>query len=186
MDCQKPSLAALLFAVVLSVLFSFGSVLLSSMETQHLNAQLVQALATAKQNEHALRLQIYCEDLAIAHKALLDGDLSRYDFHLRRHAEEVESSDLRDAAWYYLWQQGHPTTKMVFKSDKPLYAVRLNHQQTIAITCGAAGKFIAFEQMIGQNCAVGTQGRENLTTLFSPDEELLATAGDDGTIAIWN
>ena len=141
----------------------------------------------ASQSARELRLQTYCEDLSAADQALRSGDVSRYDFLLRRQIAISPSDDLRDSAWNYLWQKGHRSSKVVHRGTTPLYCVRFSPDGTRVVVSGADGMVRVFEPSQWKEVHAWDALQSEVNGIdFSADGQLLATAGDDGSIAVWD
>ncbi len=141
----------------------------------------------ARQSARELRLQNYCEDLSAADQALRSGDISRYDFLLRRQIALSPSDDLRDSAWNYLWQKGHRSSKVVHRGKTPLYCVRFSPDGTRVAVSGADGIVRVFESSQWKEVHAWDALQSEVNGVdFSSDGQLIATAGDDGSIAVWD
>ena len=141
----------------------------------------------ASHSARELRLQTYCEDLSAADQALRNGDISRYDFLLRRQIALSPSDDLRDSAWNYLWQKGHRSSMVVHRGKSPLYCVRFSPDGTRVVVCGADGMVRVFEPSSWKEVHAWDALQSEVNGVgFSSDGQLVATAGDDGSIAVWD
>ncbi len=198
---RQPLAASLALACTLMVVFGLIAVVVTDQKTRAINAQLGITNANlakavldadherdlARQIARELRLQTYCEDLSAADQALQSGDISRYDFLLRRQIALSSSDDIRDSAWNYLWKKGHRSSIVLHRGKTPLYCIRFAPNGSRVVVCGADGIVRTFEpsQWTEVHAWDALQGEVNGAD-FSTDGQLLATAGDDGSIAVWD
>ena len=198
---RQPLAASLAVACIIMVTLGLTAIIVGDQRTRAINEQLgttnehlAQAVIDAdrerdlaKQRARDLRLQSYCEDLSSANRALSEGDVSRCDFLLRRHVELKQEDDLRDAAWHYLWQKGHPPFTRVQVSKAPLYSIRFSSDGMRVALCGADGWVrILDAHTTSLIMEWNAEQSEVNCAAFSLDVKYLATAGDDGTICVWD
>ncbi len=134
-----------------------------------------------------LRSQLYAADINAADRALEDGDLPNYDVVLRRQIKQNSDEDVRELAWYHLWNKGHRECDSITASKDPLYALQFSNDGKLIALCGAEGIVSVYDARSRQKLISwnAKQGEVNLAS-FSPDDKLIATAGDDGTLCVWD
>lgn len=145
------------------------------------NAQRDRATSSAAE----LRNQLYAADIAAAAHAFEVGDLPKYDILLSRQIKPADE-DVRELAWHYLWKNGHRDGESIEISKLPLYSVQFSNSGDLVALCGAEGVVSIYharshKKIISWNAE---QGEVNLAA-FAPDDQWIATAGDDGTICVW-
>jgi len=134
-----------------------------------------------------LRNQLYAADITAAARALEEGDLPNYDILLKRQIKLEPEEDLRELAWYHLWNKGHRECESIAVSKLPLYSVQFSNRGDLIAVCGEEG-FVSvydartYQKLVSWNAE---QGEVNLAS-FSADDKMIATAGDDGTVCVWN
>ena len=198
---RQPLAASLAVACIAIVALGLTSMIVNNQRTRSINEQLGttnENLANAvidanrerdlaKQSARELRLLAYCDDLSSADRALREGDISRCDFLLRRQMELSYGDDLRDAAWHYLWQKGHRPFTRIRVSNAPLYSIRFSSDGLRTAICGADG-WVRILDTTSTSAIMewnAEQSELNCAT-FSLDDQYLATAGDDGSICVWD
>ena len=198
---RQPLAASLAVACTVMVAVGLIAMVVTDQKTRAMNDQLGITNANlakavndadrerdlASQSARELRLQTYCEDLSAADQALRNGDISRYDFLLRRQMPISPSDDLRDSAWNYLWQKGHRSSMVVHHGKTPLYCVRFSPDGTRVVVSGADGMVRVFEPSQWKEVHAWDALQSEVNGVdFSSDGQLVATAGDDGSIAVWD
>lgn len=141
----------------------------------------------AERNARDLRVELYAADVSAAYQAQQDGDLTLYHTLLDRQivlSDEVE--DLRDLAWSYLWQKSHRPHLRIPASASPIYSLKFANSNSSAALCGADGMLRVFDLTDHSESRAWNAGQSELNSaVFSDDDRYLASAGDDGTVCIW-
>ena len=137
-------------------------------------------------NATELRNQLYAADITAAARALEDGDLPNYDILLSRQIKPNLDEDVRELTWHYLWNKGHRQSESIAVSKLPLYSVQFSNRGDLVALCGAEGVVSIYDALSNKKVVSwnAEQGEVNLAA-FSADDQLIATAGDDGTICVW-
>lgn len=158
-------------------------------------SQLDQALADGKKARQLAEMQardlrqvLYSNEVARAAEAWKRGDVQAMAYALQPLSRTMGGEDdLREFGWRYLWQQ---------QAVRELFRAKLPARQYSA-SIAPDGKSVAFagaDSIVRRYSLAGFQLLQELPTeqqevnsvIHGPAGGWLATAGDDGTVAVWN
>jgi eukaryotic-like serine/threonine-protein kinase len=208
--CRRhPLVAGLSATVALAVVLLLVGMGVYSVHVQELNRELVQKTATltgtvsqldtalrdkdasqqlAEESAQQLRNTLYSVEINRAAAAWKRGDVRVMNAILKPFQQPPASEpDLREFGWHYLWQQQSLTE--LFRETTPAaqYAAQFSPD----------GSLVAFAGLDSVVRIVSTSDRKVIQeipthqtevnfVLFGPQGDWLATAGDDGTVAVWD
>ncbi len=141
------------------------------------------ALSTAALNEE----MAYVSLIRLAGAAYSRGDALECQHLLRKAAQTPRGRSLRGFSWHFLNRTTRPSSRLICKTDAPIYSIAELEDRSILATVGADGLLRVLRRDDGEvlyqvQC---DQGELN-DVCFSPDDAEIATTGDDGTIRICN
>ncbi len=129
---------------------------------------------------------LYVSDMQQAGMALRSGDVRRLMRVLERHASQARTTPYQGGEWDFLWRHGQVPHRLIANSPQPIYFVCPSPDERYLAATGkdaviriydSASSKLVFSIQTGQLEANGLA--------FSPNGDTLASAGDDGTIALW-
>lgn len=206
MWCARHRLiAGLSGAIIASVILLFTGMLIHLMQTAHLSRelknknqsltdtvqQLNQAVMQGKSarevaEKHARELSetLYSIEVARAAEAWRRGDLKTMAAALQPFATQP---DLYEFGWRYLWRQ--QSTKELFRTTmpKPQYFAQFTPDgQKVAFA--GADSIVRIHALDDYRILhkIDTEQREINGLTFDPKGKWMATAGDDGSVAVWD
>lgn len=179
----------ILASIIVAMLCLISGLALAVQQAQRAKVAEIEARREAERAQSAERRTaqaLYASDLKLA-----SSETSRHNSAaaleiLRRHVPRDAASDIRGFDWDYLVKQNTPSKRELFNAGSPLYfLVRISRTSQLAC-CGENGKLYLLDENTGaQQLAIDCKQGEVNGIALSPDESILATAGDDGTIAYW-
>lgn len=201
--CRRRHPLKLTAALVLLLLLAVGVLLEgihSSMQAALLsdldesNQQLTAAADAARQAQFNVSRQnrrneelLYAADLQLAVRSKQDGDLAGTDAVLRRHIPGRDQRDLRDIEWYLLWQETHGSSTVIDQLDGAGYFIAVSPDGQHFVACGEDATARIYETATLKKLQTIETGQEEVNSAnFCQGTDLLATAGDDGGVVIWN
>jgi len=142
----------------------------------------------AERRARDLRQVLYSIEVSRAADAWKHGDVQTMVTALKPFSENGDGDeDLRGFGWWYLWQQ---------QAVRELFRVRQPSRQYTACFApdGASVAFAGADSVVRRYSMdvfrllqeIPTEQREINSVIFGPDGDWLATAGDDGTVAVWD
>jgi len=171
--------AACAVAAVASLVVIVGLVLF--------NSQLQTALEQAGDARMQLRKRLYLSDIQVAGDAWQDRDIAHAASILQRYVPNELEPDVRGPEWHFLWERVQLDPQLVRSSPAPLYFVEFSRNGSLIAT---AGRDAVIQLHDAKNFStvttIETEQIEVNGLAFSPDDQHLASAGDDGSICIWS
>jgi WD40 repeat protein/serine/threonine protein kinase len=154
-------------------------------ETAHQRAQAAQA--EAEQQRDLARGVLYASQLKLAHAFWRENDLSRMKELLQATRPRAQGErDFRSFEWYYLDRQSHLDSDAQSFVMPELRAATLSQDaRRLAIAEALGGRAQILEAATGQQL-LAIKGAAGDALAFSPNENVLASAGWKGPIHIWD
>ena len=138
------------------------------------------------QKSQELQRQVYASDLASSYRAYQRGDLTTYEVLLRRDIPASSEEDIRGWDWRYLWSLGHRSCRLLRQDSSAIYSLKRTADSSLQVVGGASGVIALHEMQTGKALREwATSQQEVNCATFSPDGKTIASAGDDGSVALW-
>jgi WD40 repeat protein/tRNA A-37 threonylcarbamoyl transferase component Bud32 len=194
---RNPLVAGLLMALAFLILVATlgQSITLALVWTEKEATKLQQsltetALAQARQERYAARLQAYVARMNQAHGLLTGADPGRARALLTEDIPAEEEEDLRGFEWYYLWGLlERPTVPLatLSKHRGDVYSVAFSPDGKLLASAGKDKIIWLWDTATRQPRAKLEGHNEEINCVtFSMDGRLLASASEDGTIRLWD
>jgi tRNA A-37 threonylcarbamoyl transferase component Bud32 len=208
--CRRhPAPAGLMAAVILAIGLLIGGLTLHAVRVADLNQTLAkrndrlqeviterdaalvertESQALAESRETDLRHAYYVTEVGRAAAAWKRGDVRVMVTALRPFQKATaREPDLREFAWRYLW--GQHAVQELYRATMPApqWTVRFSRNGKRVAFAGADSivRLVSTsDHAAAQEIATGQ--KEINGVIFGPQDEWLATAGDDGTVAVWS
>lgn len=205
---RHPSLATAILSVLVAACTLFAGLVLYSVRVRgfsdQLSAQNDRLLTTISERDAALtaqtRLQqlsetraedlrhaLYTTDIERAADAWRRGDMRVMRSILEPYRRVTDAEpDLREFAWRYLWRHnGRELFRL--KTPKPQYSAKISPDGRWAAFAGADSvvRLVSIDELKLLK-EIPTGQKEINDVIFGPQNAWLATAGDDGTVGIYN
>ncbi len=141
----------------------------------------------AESSELSLRSRNYAADLLLASLLQQQGDSTQAIAALERQIPTNNNVDPRGLDWQLLRALSVTDVKLLHREPRSLYFVcPLPGEREIAV-CGQDADIVLLDAETGEVRTRIPSGQGEVNGLaVSPNGKLLASAGDDGTIAIWD
>lgn len=190
---RHPGSSALVMLLAVAVTLLIAALGVYNWRLDHLNSELSQSLeqtivAQRLTEQSELRTQelLYASDMRLAMEAWQDSDLRQYHHLLARHNPGPDNRDLRGWEWNYLWRRGHVESVAFGAHEGLVYFARYSPDGRWIVTAGTDAVVRLYDP---QNCQLELelptgQGEVNGVALSS-DYQRMATAGDDGSVRVW-
>ncbi|HEV8070754.1 MAG TPA: serine/threonine-protein kinase [Planctomycetaceae bacterium] len=129
---------------------------------------------------------LYVSDMQQAGTALQSGDMRRFTSLLERHRPRDRAEIYQGGEWDFLSRRGRVTHRLIARANQAIYFVCLSPDERYLAAAGKAGIIGIYDSAASTLLfsIEAHQGEINGLAL-SPDGSTLASAGDDGTIALW-
>lgn len=155
----------------------------SRIQTELANERAVELDAQMRAN----RLLHYIADIKLAERALDDHDLLRLTEILTPFRTNDPETDVRGPEWGYLWNRAHSTYTPLQSHTGGSYEVRHSADGKLLASCGADSSVRIYSPgATTPDVVLLTEQREVNGFGFDNTCQRIATAGDDGTIRIWD
>lgn len=199
---RNPSIAAacaviafFLVAVQGATSYHLSAVNQLNTELEERNELLNASLSTTDklrllERESARRSQqlAYASDMRLAMEAFRAGDSRQMQFLLASQIpESPDAFDVRGFAWRYLSGIKPKPLRELGNFDAACYYVTFTNDGKQCVTCGSDGHIRFFDIHTGNLIADWDSGQHEVNSVaFHPYENRLASAGDDGTVCVWD
>jgi eukaryotic-like serine/threonine-protein kinase len=129
---------------------------------------------------------LYVSDMQQAGTALRTGDMRRLSALLDRHRPQSGRKELSGGEWDFLRRRAEMPGRTIARLNQPAYYVALSPDERHLLTTGKDGMIRAYSLPAEDpQFSIDTHQIEVNGLAFSSDGEMLASAGDDGTIVLW-
>lgn len=184
-----PLLALAATALVLSVgLMTYADRL---SRTQHEVQKTAEELDREKERAESGALfvaqQAYANDLEAAGKSTAKGDIPHAIEALRRQQPAEGKPDLRGLEWHYLWARNNHQTHVYADAENQIYQIKLSPDGNDLVAVGSRGLLRIYNPNdVKMRWSMPTGQIETNAVDISPSGRLAATAGDDGTLCVFD
>lgn len=198
---RQPQLASVMLLCFVLLVTTFGIAIRNWQKEHFLNQTLrntnaslelaVNKAAVERDRANAitkeLQFEKYSETLRESYQALQANDLWNYHHHLIRIKNSPFALNGSDLAWSSLWSMGHLPSQSKQLSANPVYHIQLSKDGSNLLCCGADQSIhiVSRDDLQILQSWNAKQGEVNCAH-YSPDESLVASAGDDGSVCVWN
>ena len=152
-----------------------------------------QSAAAAKASERKTRELLYAADMALAGAAWHKNEPARYErfstvtAQPKTRADGSTEEDLRGFEWYFLDRQTRAPSELTVPKQGALYLIEFMPDGEEFLTAGKDSIVRWHDASTGKSLrSLDTTTREVNCVSYNPSRTLFATAGDDGTVKIWN
>jgi eukaryotic-like serine/threonine-protein kinase len=140
-----------------------------------------------KEAANYLKNQLYVKDMSSALQALEAKDLGRCEKLLQKYVGHSTEEDIRETAWGYLWNKLNRTHESLPVSEAAVYFIAFSNDEKTAGLVGKDGKIRLYDYGTKQLLKEWDAGQGELNSIaFRESDSVIATAGDDGCVCLWN
>lgn len=139
----------------------------------------------AGRSRDASQSLLFASDMKVSSDAFHDSNIRPARQRLERHIPSSGETDRRNFAWYYLWNQLNPETKVI-TTDSPLFEIRFAPDGQTYATGHESGVVVLWS--LGSDKPIRRLENHNDIVrhiAYSPDGRRLATGSDDGQLRLW-
>ena len=140
-----------------------------------------------KETATSLKNQLYVKDVTSAMQSLEAKDLSRCEKLLEKYAEHSTEEDIRETAWWYIWNKLNRNHESIPVAKAAVYFIAFSEDEKTAGLVGQDGVIRLYDYETKKLLKEWDAGQGELNSLaFRESDSLIATAGDDGCVCLWN
>jgi serine/threonine protein kinase/WD40 repeat protein len=141
----------------------------------------------AKKTATYLKHQLFVKDISSAMQSLEAKDLGRCEELLQKYVSHSTEEDMRETAWWYLWNKLNRNHESIPVSKAAVYFIAFSDDEKTAGMVGQDGYIRLYDYETNQLLKEWDAGQGELNSIaFRESDSLVATAGDDGCICLWN
>lgn len=162
-------------------------------ESRENESKAKESAVAAEASERKTRELLYATDMALAGAAWRKQEVAQVREILNRYAEPKRTAagssfeDLRGFEWYFLDRLTRPQSELLFQNEQALYVIGFTSEGKEFFTAGKDSVVRWHDVKSGKVVrSLSTQQEEVNCISYNPAGTRLATAGDDGTVKIWN
>ncbi|MCA9076832.1 MAG: serine/threonine protein kinase [Planctomycetaceae bacterium] len=199
--CRRNPLVTLLTAS--AILLAIALIAVQALANSHLNRlnaeildanreleesryQLRTALDESRSSQEALQELLYVADMKDAGKAWANQDMRLLVSLLERQRPRPGERDLRGGEWEFLWNHARIPSQLVAQIRQPLYYVCFSPDGSTVATSGRDAVIRLYDaETFFLQLEIETGQIEVNGLAFTSKGDVLASAGDDGTVCLW-
>ncbi len=183
---RHPAITSASLLVMASVLGFIGLVMVNNRQLETQNISLEAALAEAKRARYQNEQIIYALDMAGATADLQKGDLRSVRTTLERYQDGSSLAKHRDVEWQVLSRKTQRESRLLWQANDALYVASYNSDGRWLAVGGKDATATILDADTGQIVRQWDTGQiEVNAVVFSPDDSILWTTGDDGAVCAW-
>lgn len=145
------------------------------------------ALAAAGREAAVTRQMLYSGDVRLAHESLKANNITQARTLLERHLPRQGSEDLREFAWYHLYDKCQAKATTLVGHHSPVMAICYSPDGQRLASTSEDGSIFLWDMDTGERVReLGHDSDEVACVLFSPDGKLLAAGNQRGLVSLWD
>jgi WD40 repeat protein len=180
--CRNPLRLTIYSLVLLLVIGLIGHTVKLDQVNRRMKALTTDAQASAR----LARMLHYASEIRSAGKSFHNGDLPT----VRNYLDELErdqfGADMKGIEWAYLQKTTEKFGEVVADLGSSLYCIDVSNDGKLAAVAGQQGVIWIFDLETGSLRNTISSGQIEVNSVaFSNDDLCLASAGDDGSVCVW-